>query len=213
MTPPATAGGAGTETTIYSFPALPDGFEPFPTVVTGKDGVLFGFTQEGGTFNCGTVFVLTPPASAGDDYSLTVLHNFTCQDDGAYPSGLVVSGNALYGVTTNGGSGANGVVFSVTPPATPGGDWTETVLYAFTGGSDGGYPGTLIGGGSDILYGATSDGGNANNGVVFSLAPPQSAGGDWTETVLYAFNGGSDGENPVGLAVPPPMSPPSTVVP
>jgi len=201
MTPPAAAGGAWTETTIYSFPVLPGGFASFPAVVAGKDGTLFGFTQTGGTFNCGTVFALIPPASEGDEWTLTVLYNFTGQEDGAYPSGLLVSSNALYGVTTSGGSGANGLVFSVTPPATPGGAWIETTLYSFTGGSDGGYPGTLIGGESGILYGATADGGNANNGVVFSLTPPQSAGGAWTETVLYAFNGGSDGENPVGLAV------------
>ena len=70
-------------------------------------------------------------------------------------------------------------MFSLTPPASPGGAWTETVLHGFAGGHDGSYPtGIVIG--PDALYGTTSDFyGNypSGAGTVFSLKPPASAGG------------------------------------
>ena len=72
----------------------------------------------------------------------------------------------------------------------------EIVLYAFTGGTDGGFPlGGLVRDGVGNLYGTTYVGGNATKctggcGVVFKL--------DTTgvETVLHSFTGGADGANP-----------------
>jgi uncharacterized repeat protein (TIGR03803 family) len=74
--------------------------------------------------------------------------------------------------------------------------WTETVLYRFTGGSDGGNPqnGDLLIDPSGILYGTTYFGGAYGMGVVFSLTPSK---GGWTYSVLYSFTGGNDGANPV----------------
>ena len=77
---------------------------------------------------------------------------------------------------------------------------TESILYTFTGGSDGSGPtGSLIFDAAENLYGTTDAGGvndgNGGKGVVFELTP--AAGGGWTETALYAFQGGtSDGEVP-----------------
>src|SRR5215469_16961131 len=74
---------------------------------------------------------------------------------------------------------------------------TETVLYSFKGGADGANPG----GGKPVfdkagnLYGTTLYGGAYNLGTVWKLTP---AG---TETVLWSFGNGSDGANPVGLAM------------
>ena len=66
----------------------------------------------------------------------TVLHSFTGgSDDGGFPAaGLIAdsSGN-LYGTTDAGGMG-NGVVFKLSPGG------TETVLYSFTGSTDGASP-------------------------------------------------------------------------
>jgi uncharacterized repeat protein (TIGR03803 family) len=82
---------------------------------------------------------------------------------------------------------------------------TESVLYNFTGGSDGSGPtGNLIFDSAGNLYGTTDaggvDNGRGGNGVVFELSP--ATGGGWTETVLYAFQGGtSDGEVPEGGVV------------
>ena len=69
-----------------------------------------------------------------------------------------------------------------------------------TGGSDGKYPwtaGVAIGSGPSghpVLYGTTNYGGTTSCylgcGTVFSLTPPASPGGSWTEAVLYSFQGG-----------------------
>ena len=74
---------------------------------------------------------------------------------------------------------------------------TFTVLHAYTGGNDGGYPvGGLLVDGSGNLYGTTSAGGTADLGTVFKL----DSGGK--ETVLHNFRGGTDGSLPqAGLVV------------
>jgi uncharacterized repeat protein (TIGR03803 family) len=119
------------------------------------------------------------------------------------------SGGVLYGTTTGGGPSGNGLVYSLTPPASPGGAWTHTVLHNFTCGSDGCVlfgAGVAIGSGG-VLYGATVNGGTgivacpAGCGTVFSLTPPAAAGGPWTETVLHNFTGGKDGALPYASPV------------
>jgi uncharacterized repeat protein (TIGR03803 family) len=71
----------------------------------------------------------------------------------------------------------------------------ETVLYNFTGGSDGGTPqAPLISDSSGNLYGTTLYGGAYALGTVFELTPQ--VGGGWTETVLHSFGNGSDGLAP-----------------
>jgi len=45
----------------------------------------------------------------------------------------------LNGTTEVGGASGFGMVFSPTPPTTPGGDWSEQVLYSFTGRTGAGY--------------------------------------------------------------------------
>jgi uncharacterized repeat protein (TIGR03803 family) len=78
----------------------------------------------------------------------------------------------------------------------------ETVLYAFAvNGSTGDYPsGGLVADKAGNLYGTTQFGGVFNSncssagcGTVYELMPPLQQGGSWTEAVLYAFQGGSDG--------------------
>jgi hypothetical protein len=111
----------------------------------------------------------------------------------------------LYGTTSAGGSHKCTVpftqpcstVFELTPPL-----WTETVIYNFTGGSDGWDPQAgLVFHNHGVLYGTTVSGGgacsNGSCGTIFQLAPPTAGGGTWTKSVLYAFRGGNDGEAPV----------------
>jgi uncharacterized repeat protein (TIGR03803 family) len=63
---------------------------------------------------------------------------------------------------------------------------TETVLYNFTGGSDGGGPrSSLTSDGAGNLYGTTYAGGASGAGTVFELSP--NGQGGWNETVLYNF--------------------------
>jgi uncharacterized repeat protein (TIGR03803 family) len=66
-----------------------------------------------------------------------------------------------------------GTVFKLTPPATLGDSWTETILHSFTGQNDDGA--TPVAGLAlnlaGILYGTTSAGGTAGKGTVFAVAP------------------------------------------
>jgi uncharacterized repeat protein (TIGR03803 family) len=127
--------------------------------------------------------------------SETLLYSFTGGSDGGEPSSYLTAdhkGN-FYGTTQDGGLGY-GTVFELSPNG--GGGWTETVLYSFTGGTDGGSPyySAVIFDEAGNLYGTASSGGEYGSGVVFELSP---AGTSWTETVLYSFAGGTgDGANP-----------------
>jgi uncharacterized repeat protein (TIGR03803 family) len=206
QTPPAVL------TPLYSFAGGSDGADPSAPVVLGRGGVLYGTTNFRGTANHGTVFSLTPPAAPGHSWTLTTLYAFAGGSDGADPdSGLAIgSGGVLYGVTYAGGNDGCfqlgcGTVFSLTPPATPGGPWTKAILHTFTGGRDGGTPiSGVVMDRSEVLYGTTYSGGTVpcttdgavGCGTVFSLTPPKSAGGAWTEGVLHSFAGGTDGANP-----------------
>src|ERR1700722_8525833 len=96
----------------------------------------------------------------------TAIYSFTGNTDGGFPQGGLVANERgdLFGVTTSGGSGHNGVVFELKKPAKGQTAWTQTTLYAFTGGNDGGVPqaGLMIDG-SGNLYGTTYQFGAGGN--------------------------------------------------
>jgi uncharacterized repeat protein (TIGR03803 family) len=212
LSPPASGSGPWTETVLYTFSGS-DGSMPESNLLFDANGNLYGTTSFGGNCGgegCGVVFELSPPAGGSGTWTESVLHYFTAGTDGAYPWGLAFDrkGN-LYGAAFHGGdtacSSGCGVVFELSPPASGTGSWTETTLYAFAGASDGYYPETtLVFDASGNLYGTASYGGNMSDcnaagcGVVFELTPPASGSGAWTETVLYAFAGESDGYYPSG---------------
>jgi len=82
---------------------------------------------------------------------------------------------------------------------------TLTVLYSFTGSSDGAMPvAGLVMDASGNLYGTTFYGGDLNCGevggcgTVFQLTP--TAGGSWNEKVLHAFDG-KDGLGPAASLI------------
>jgi len=149
-------------TTLYSFTGQNgDGGSPQCNLAKGPGGVLYGTTYYGGTASLGTVFELTPPAAAGGAWTETVLYSFTGQNgDGSFPRNgvAVASSGVLYGTTDNGGAGpcqlGCGTAFSLTPPASPGGAWTESVLHKFgTKKGDGFlYPSNLVIGPGGVLY-------------------------------------------------------------
>jgi uncharacterized repeat protein (TIGR03803 family) len=95
-----------------------------------------------------------------------------------------------------GGDYSSGTVFELSPNGS--GGWNESVLYSFTGGSDGANPyfSNVIFDSVGNLYGTASGGGANGLGVVFELSP---VAGSWRETVLYSFcsqSGCTDGANP-----------------
>jgi uncharacterized repeat protein (TIGR03803 family) len=195
-----------TESVIYSFKGGSDGVSPVGALVFDTAGNLYGATGGGGNTGCegggcGTIFKLTPTSGGG--WTESVLYRFagSPNGDGAGPNGSLIfdSAGALYGTTGIGGSCFTfnlgcGTVFKLTPSS--GGGWTESILYRFTGGADGIFPnGSPIFDSAGNLYGATIEGGNtgcqvSGCGTVFKLTP--SSGGNWTESVLYAFTGGND---------------------
>ncbi len=196
---------AQTYQVIYDFTGGRGGEGPEAGVTMDRAGNLYG-TTGGGGINGGVVYELS---HRGSSWVLTPLYAFSGENDGAGPAARVVFGpdGVLYGTTYGGGlrgcntGGGCGIVFSLRPPTTfcrtvlcP---WSETVLYRFTGGVDGGNPGygDLVFDQAGNIYGTTEWGGSANRGVVYKLSL---SGGGWTETVLHSFGGGSDGQGPLG---------------
>jgi len=191
---------------LYRFTGTPDGATPLG-LSSGPDGVLYGATTYGGVYGMGTVFQLAPPSSAGGNWTETVLYSFGANvNDGYYPTGAPAVGanGVLYGLTQfGGGEESYGTAYALTPPSSPGGAWTETILADFLAVSDtiDGYPaGSLVIGASGELYGITSEGsGSYGYGTVFELTPPGTLGGTWTLTTLYAFSG--DSIYPAGISL------------
>ena len=198
LTPPATQGGAWTETTIHSFTGPPaDGAGSAAALAVGPGGVLYGTTIWGGSGTpcyfpigpgCGTVFQLTPPAAPGGAWTESVIHSFTgLNGDGAFPMASVVvdKNGIIYGTTQYGGSATSGspctftnvsgcgTVFELMPPAAPGGAWTEKILHSFSGRhGDGSQPlAGLALSSTGVLYGTTSKGGTPGGGTVFAIKP------------------------------------------
>jgi hypothetical protein len=170
--------------TIYTFTGIPDGATPETPLVRGPNGTLFGSTELGGAYNQGTAFELTPPAVKGQPWTESVIYSFVDGPGGYHPLGLTTGPSGiLYGVTTFGGNG-HGVVFSLTPPAIPGGLWIESVLFTPTDV----YPATSVVVGTDgSLYGGANAISASSHGYFYKLSPPAVGGGAWSFAVLYAF--------------------------
>jgi uncharacterized repeat protein (TIGR03803 family) len=200
------AAQASTFNVIYNFTGASDGASPYAGLTIDRTGNLYGTTLSGGA-GYGTVFKLT---KTGSGWVFSTLYTFTGGSDGASPRSRVILGpdGNLYGETFAGGEQGCGVrgcgtVFQVRKSCPgPVCHWTETVLYRFTGGTDGGEPtGDLLIDAAGRLYGTTEIGGKPHScgtlgcGTVYTLT---SSGGTWTETVLYQFQGLTDGAFPNG---------------
>src|SRR5580700_3023969 len=180
---------ASKEKVLHSF-SQTDGDGAFPwygTLARDPTGSLYGTTITGGIKGelcCGTVFKVT---ASGEE---TVLYRFSGISGDGFPQDGVVrdsSGN-LYGTTQNGGPDNAGTVFKIDPAG------EKTVLYSFSGSTDGAYPmaGVVLDAKGN-LYGTTFEGGLydfGGYGTVFKVDP---AG---TETVIYTFMGSNDGGTP-----------------
>jgi uncharacterized repeat protein (TIGR03803 family) len=136
----------------------------------------------------------TPPASPGGSWTQTVLYQFAGGAFSAQLGQLVVGPSTasgqpvLYGVTNAAGSANLGTIYSLTPPGSPDGVWTEAVLYNFTGAADSSYPIALARAANGTLFGVTAGAYNSTNSTVFMLGPPSQPAGSWTHSVIYAAN-------------------------
>lgn len=159
------------ENTLYEFMGGDDGGHPSGPLVTDGKGNLYSTAEQDGAGNCGVVFKLS--YSQGSWIESTP-YSFQCGADGAYPWGGVTFdrfGN-LYGTTTQGGTYGYGTVFKLIPNSD--GTWNETVLYSFTNGQDGAYPGQgVVPDRLGRLYGVATGGAPpCSCGTVFELLPP-----------------------------------------
>jgi len=204
-----TSSGGWSFRTIYQFGAHHnDGYNPWGVLALDAARNIYGTTIAGGNGSylncnyCGTVFKLAPAASGR--YTESVIYNFQGGNDGSFPTAGVIFDSAgnLYGTTSEGGffygDQGFGVVFKLSPQSN--GTWKQSVLYTFTGTSDGTGPrGSVIFDNAGNLYGTAPTGGTGNCnygcGVVFKLAP--TASGPWDETVLYSFLANGDGAFPL----------------
>src|SRR5882762_9260688 len=152
---------AGTLTVLHEFAGgSTDGAAPCAGLIQASDRNFYGTTVNGGASSVGTVFQLTPAGA------VSVLHSFTGGTDGAAPfAGLIqaTDGN-FYGTTVNGGGSGAGTVFQLTPAG------AVSVLYAFTGETDGAAPvAGVIQAADGNFYGVTQSGGALGGGTAFRL--------------------------------------------
>jgi uncharacterized repeat protein (TIGR03803 family) len=194
------ADGRWIRTTLYSFTGGTDGAYPNGNLILGQDGKLYGTTTWGGATGNGVVFELTP--TAAPPWTENVIYSFTNFPDGSGVSaGLIAdaAGN-FYGTTAFGGVG-HGTIFRL--KHNPDGTWTESVLYRFTGGTDGNGPqdGLAIDSAGNI-FGTTEVGGVQNSGTLYELSP--GANDTWNFRVLHTFceqTNCTDGQGPMGVTV------------
>jgi hypothetical protein len=163
----------------------------------GTDGSLYAVQTVAGLSSCGfcgDAVKLTKPAAAGGRWTETTIHAFGSGSDAEYPWNPLIEGadGGFYGLSRQGGDpnclfntpGGCGALFKLTPPATPGGTWKESVVYRETNA------GFLPNPGLTQFQGAfyyTTYNGGVGCGSVSRLAPKP--GGGWRNEVLFAFRG------------------------
>ena len=194
----ANSGGVWTQTVIHYFNGN-DGYGPGSGLTFDAAGNLYGMTPTGGPNAAGVIYQLTPQPDGS--WKLHVIHAFTGGNDGASASAgrlLIDASGNIFGVATAGGANGAGTAFRLTHAQN--GRWNFTVLYAFKGQPDAGFPyGALSADAAGNLYGTTYYDGANDLGSVYQLSP--GPGGKWRERVLYSFKGGTDGSSSISNLV------------
>ncbi len=166
---------------------LPAGSAPTGEL-TETGGLLFGLTYGGGSNSVGTLFEYDPVG-----VTLTVRVNFDGTSKGSYPSGSLVkaSNGLLYGMTSLGGANGFGTLFEYNSGTT-----TLTKKIDFNS-ANGSLPQSKLFQATDTnLYGATTNGGANNEGVLFRYVI-----GTNSLTVRANFNSADIGSNPASSLV------------
>lgn len=167
----------------FSFSAV-NGSSPWGAPIL-KNGILYGLTTAGGSYNGGVLYSYDIAS-----HVYTPLHHFD-PAEGTSPKGslLEASNGIFYGLTSAGGAGNVGTIFSHNPVNN-----LFNVLHSFTADlSEGSGPeGTLMQAADGKLYGVTRNGGSNNMGVLFSYDIVQN-----TFVKLFDFTY-STGSNPTG---------------
>ncbi len=212
------SGNTWTHKVIYNFTGSSGANPMSGVIIDDATGALYATASSGGNSNshctgCGTVLKLTPNASK-TSWTPNAIYKFNGGADGHEPRARLLrekSTGILYGTTYSGGTSKNfGTVFRLTPTSAAQTSFTESIVYRFTGGSDGANPqgGLIFDSNAGVLLGMTSREGNKLGqcsqdsrgcGTVFRLAkksPPP-----FTKTNLYVFKSSNDGMEPIGQLV------------
>ena len=160
---------------IYNF--LGDSLGQYSEASLAADsaGNLYGTNYQGGDFNLGDVFKLTP--GSGNKWTNKIIYSFKgyTKKDGQYPyfAGVTMDANGnLFGTTFQGGSSAAnnlnyGTVYKLAAKT-----YKESVLYSFLSTSGDGYnpyhQAIVVNG---KLYGTTNSGGSHGGGTVYQVTP------------------------------------------
>jgi uncharacterized repeat protein (TIGR03803 family) len=144
----------------FDFTGAANGNNPRGSLIQASNGKLYGMTWFGGTSNLGVLFEYDLVTS-----TCTKKVDFTGTANGSYPSAsLIQAGNGkLYGLTSNGGTSNNGVLFEFDTQTS-----TYTKKFDFVNATTGTKSfGSLLQAANGKLYGMTVGGGTSNYGVLF----------------------------------------------
>ena len=161
--------------------------------LTLSQGVLYGTTYRGGAAGFGTVYSINPNGTG-----FAVLKEFTGVDGAGPRYSLIVSVGVIYGTTEGQGFGTKSFVYKLN---TDGSGFAVLKTFPIpdpvTGtNSDGFVLRCGLAAAGRTLFGATQEGGNFGNGVVFALRMD-----DTNYTVLKQFSANNDpGTNSDGAA-------------
>lgn len=168
---------------IYSFVDPTQGYSPVGDLAEDNSGILYGAAYYS-IAGSGTIFKMNKDGS-----NYTVVKSFnTVGDFMNPPTGVIISGDYLYGIGSYGGSQNKGGIFRVRKDGT-----SYEILHEFNG-ADGEYPTAIpIIASNGKLYGTTTSGGNDGQGVAFRI---DIDGNNFT--VLKHFSQTTDGGYPLG---------------
>lgn len=164
-----------------------DGSQPHSGVIE-INSIFYGITAAGGTHDNGTLYKINPDGSG-----FSVLYSFHNSDGDNSHGRLTLGsdGHTLFGMTKEGGSSDDGVIFSYDLSSSD-----YTILHTFTGSSSDGSSTDhgFVTISNDTIFGMTQLGGSANEGVLYSI---NDNGTNFQ--ILHSFGSSTnDGSNPYG---------------
>ena len=155
------------ESIVYNFQNQNDGGVPYAGLIADGQGNFYGAATEGGNQGGGSIFELTP---AGSGWNFTAIDSLAGWGiSGTFRNLMLSSSGTLYATTHCDGQDSAGTVYQLVPSG--GGNWTYSLLYSFTGGTDGLYSYSNLVTFANRLYGTTNQGGAYGYGVVFEVYP------------------------------------------
>jgi uncharacterized repeat protein (TIGR03803 family) len=184
VSPPA-SGDKWAVNIIYNFNGT-DGAQADTGLIIDAAGNLYGGTKNGGPYDEGVAFELSPGANG---WTYTVLHEFSNSEGNGPQTALIFdkNGNLFGGNETS--------IFELSPSGN--GTWTFSTAFAFTDATGFNPFGDPIFDAAGNLYETTQAGGAHGSGTAFMLS---NSGGVWDATVIHTFNSRdtNDGYYPYG---------------